>query len=91
MTSASYQSGERKRPGRREQDDNFQCNLSFFRPPPERKSKDANNVKRVRAKRTTTKTDDKQNGQVEDKDDVIEEQQVSDMCLVQTSDDANVV
>ena len=53
--------------------------LSFYRPPPQRKSKDANSIKRVRAKRPATKNDDEQNVPVEDKGDVIEEQQVSDL------------
>ena len=53
--------------------------LPFYRPPPQRKSKDANIIKRVRAKRPATKNDDEQNVPVEDKGDVIEEQQVSDL------------
>lgn len=62
--------------------------MSFYRPLPERKSKDANSVKRVRAKRSTNNDIDEQNQPVEDKDDVIDETQVSDLC---TSDDVTVV
>ena len=58
--------------------------MSFHRPPPERKSKDPNSVKRVRAKRPATKNVDEQNEPVVDIHDVIEEQQVSDLGYVQT-------
>ena len=60
----------------------FSKHLSFYRPPPERKSKDANSVKRVRAKRTTDKNIDEQNQPVEDKEDAIGDQQVSYLCCV---------
>ena len=56
--------------------------LPFYRPPPERKSKDSNSVKRVRAKRTTDKNIDEQNQPVEEKEDAIDDQQVSYLCCV---------
>ncbi|XP_078343229.1 uncharacterized protein LOC144628969 isoform X2 [Oculina patagonica] len=43
-----------------------------IRAPPERKSKDVNSIKRVRAKRNTSRNINEQGESVEDKDDVIE-------------------
>lgn len=60
--------------------------MPFYRAPPKRKSKDVNSIKRVRAKRSTTRNIDEQGEQfehrdevIDDKDDVIDEQQVGDL------------